>query len=127
MRGKEGSKMTSLPRIDWLDEGQLERMVRLEKLPAFKGLVTTVESSQVCQSFAVFTLNVAAIVVFTLTYFCTAVDIYFAPIRGPKYCHEHVCVSICLVCLSVCLSACMCQKNNVLKLNKIFCTCHLWQ
>jgi len=50
MRGKEGSKMTSLPKIDWLDQGQLERVVRLEKLPAFKGLATTVESSQVCRS-----------------------------------------------------------------------------
>jgi len=48
MRGKEGSKMTSLPKISWLDQGQLERVVRLEKLPAFKGLVTTVESSEVC-------------------------------------------------------------------------------
>jgi len=40
--------MTSLPKINWLDNGQLERVVRLEKLPAFKGLVTTVESSEVC-------------------------------------------------------------------------------
>ena len=48
MRGKEGSKMTSLPKISWLDQGQLERVVRLEKLPAFKGLVPTVESSEVC-------------------------------------------------------------------------------
>jgi len=47
MRGKEGSKMTSLPKLDWLDQGQLERVVRLEKLPAFKGLVVTVESSEV--------------------------------------------------------------------------------
>jgi len=47
MRGKEGSKMTSLPKISWLDQGQLERVVRLEKLPAFKGLVVTVESSEV--------------------------------------------------------------------------------
>jgi len=50
MRGKEGSKMTSLPKISWLDQGQLERVVRLEKLPAFKGLVVTVESSEVCLS-----------------------------------------------------------------------------
>jgi hypothetical protein len=47
LRGKEGTKMTSLPKIDWLDHGQLERMVRLEKLSAFKGLTETVESSEV--------------------------------------------------------------------------------
>ena len=47
MRGKEGGKMTSLPKISWLDQGQVERVVHLEKLPAFKGLVTTVESSEV--------------------------------------------------------------------------------
>jgi len=39
--------MTSLPKLDWLDQGQLERVVRLEKLPAFKGLVVSVESSEV--------------------------------------------------------------------------------
>lgn len=47
MRGKEGTKMTSVPKINWLEHGQLERMVRLEKLPAFKGLTETVESSEV--------------------------------------------------------------------------------
>jgi len=55
MRGKEGSQMTSLPKISWLDQGQLERVVRLEKLPVFKGLVTTVESSEVSQSCGSFT------------------------------------------------------------------------
>jgi hypothetical protein len=49
MRGKEGTKMTSVPKINWLEHGQLERMVRLEKLPAFKGLTETVESSEVGQ------------------------------------------------------------------------------
>jgi len=39
--------MTSLPKISWLDQGQLERMVRLEKLPAFKGFTSTVQSSEV--------------------------------------------------------------------------------
>jgi len=47
MRGKEGSQLTSLPKISWLDQGQLERVVRLERLPAFKGLAITVESSEV--------------------------------------------------------------------------------
>jgi hypothetical protein len=47
LRGKEGSKMTSLPKVSWLDQGQLERLVRLEKLPAFKGLSVTVQSSEV--------------------------------------------------------------------------------
>jgi dynein heavy chain 1 len=46
MRGKEGTKPTVLPKISWLDQGQLERMVRLEKLPAFKGLTVSVESSE---------------------------------------------------------------------------------
>jgi len=54
MRGKEGSQMTALPKIHWLDQGQVERVVRLEKLPAFKGLVATVESSEVCHCHLIF-------------------------------------------------------------------------
>jgi len=62
MRGKEGSKMASLPKIDWLDQGQLERMVRLEKLPAFKGLTVTVDSTQVCHCSVAFARSIAVIV-----------------------------------------------------------------
>jgi hypothetical protein len=50
LRGKEGTKITSLPKISWLDQGQLERMVRLKKLSAFSGLTESVESSDVSPS-----------------------------------------------------------------------------